>query len=57
MKFINDNLGHRAGDDALMETAALLKEVFRESDVCGRIGGDEFAVLALGVFRCLMTRK
>ena len=48
MKAINDNLGHRVGDEALIETAAVLKEVFRESDVCARIGGDEFAVLALG---------
>ena len=43
MKVVNDNLGHRVGDEALVETAAVLKEVFRESDVCGRVGGDEFA--------------
>jgi len=47
MKQINDVLGHRAGDMALKETASLLKEVFRESDIIARIGGDEFAVLAL----------
>ncbi len=47
MKHINDTLGHRAGDMALVETAAVLKEVFRESDIIGRMGGDEFAILAI----------
>ncbi|MCX8111518.1 MAG: diguanylate cyclase [Syntrophorhabdaceae bacterium] len=47
MKQINDTLGHKIGDIALVETAALLKEVFRESDIIARIGGDEFAALAL----------
>ncbi|HOP85809.1 MAG TPA: diguanylate cyclase [Syntrophorhabdaceae bacterium] len=47
MKQINDLLGHKSGDMALKETATVLKEVFRESDIIARIGGDEFAVLAL----------
>jgi diguanylate cyclase (GGDEF)-like protein/PAS domain S-box-containing protein len=45
MKKINDKLGHNAGDQALMDTAKILKESFRESDIIARIGGDEFAVL------------
>jgi diguanylate cyclase (GGDEF)-like protein len=45
MKWINDNLGHAAGDAALTETAAILRETFRQSDIIGRIGGDEFIVL------------
>jgi diguanylate cyclase (GGDEF)-like protein/PAS domain S-box-containing protein len=45
MKTINDKLGHNAGDQALMDTAKILKESFRESDIIARIGGDEFAVL------------
>jgi len=48
MKWINDTLGHQAGDRALVETANILKETFRESDIIGRMGGDEFAVLAIG---------
>jgi diguanylate cyclase (GGDEF)-like protein/PAS domain S-box-containing protein len=48
MKRINDTLGHKSGDEALVATAAILKETFREADVIGRIGGDEFAVLAVG---------
>lgn len=51
MKGINDTHGHRAGDEALVETAALLRRVFRASDVVGRLGGDEFVVLATGAPR------
>jgi diguanylate cyclase (GGDEF)-like protein/PAS domain S-box-containing protein len=47
MKWINDTLGHQAGDRALIETANILKETFRKSDIIGRMGGDEFAVLAI----------
>jgi diguanylate cyclase (GGDEF)-like protein len=47
MKSINDNLGHQEGDNALRDTANILKQTFRESDLLARIGGDEFAVLAL----------
>ena len=47
LKGINDTLGHDVGDLTLIETAQVLKETFRESDVVARIGGDEFAVLAI----------
>ena len=47
LKVINDRHGHREGDLALLETADLLKEIFREADIIARIGGDEFVVLAL----------
>jgi len=45
MKSINDTFGHQEGDRALIETAGVLKETFRESDVVARIGGDEFVVM------------
>ncbi|MFC2140751.1 diguanylate cyclase [Acidobacteriota bacterium] len=45
LKTINDQFGHKTGDEALEDTANLLKHTFRESDIIGRIGGDEFAVL------------
>jgi diguanylate cyclase (GGDEF)-like protein/PAS domain S-box-containing protein len=46
LKQINDCFGHLEGDRALIKTADLLKETFRSSDVLGRLGGDEFTVLA-----------
>lgn len=48
LKRTNDTLGHHAGTALLRDIAGLLREAFRSSDVLGRIGGDEFAVLALG---------
>jgi diguanylate cyclase (GGDEF)-like protein/PAS domain S-box-containing protein len=49
MKFINDTLGHKSGDEMLCNTAAMLRESFRASDIIARIGGDEFAVLVTGI--------
>ena len=46
-KDVNDTLGHDEGDTLLRETADVLRETFRASDLIGRIGGDEFAVLLL----------
>ena len=47
MKWINDNLGHVIGDQALVEAATLLKDTCRKADLIGigRLGGDEFAIL------------
>jgi diguanylate cyclase (GGDEF)-like protein len=46
LKQINDTLGHIAGDDALRDTAAVLRHTFRGSDIVARFGGDEFLALA-----------
>lgn len=48
MKEINDELGHLQGDRALIDTAGVLRGTFRESDLMGRVGGDEFCVLLVG---------
>jgi diguanylate cyclase (GGDEF)-like protein len=45
LKAINDSFGHRAGDEALIQVAGLLASGVRKSDVCARIGGDEFGIL------------
>jgi len=47
LKLMNDDYGHEAGDRALVCIADVLKKTFRGSDVIGRVGGDEFAILAL----------
>ena len=44
-KYINDTLGHRAGDEILISFASLLKERLRASDILARLGGDEFAII------------
>lgn len=48
-KELNDTLGHQAGDEFLIKLARELKNHFRESDVVGRIGGDEFFALMRNV--------
>jgi len=47
LKKINDTFGHLEGDQAIIDTAAILQETFRKSDIVARIGGDEFVVLAI----------
>jgi diguanylate cyclase (GGDEF)-like protein/PAS domain S-box-containing protein len=49
LKVINDTLGHKEGDNAIRETALVLQESFRNSDIVGRIGGDEFVIVPIGV--------
>jgi diguanylate cyclase (GGDEF)-like protein/PAS domain S-box-containing protein len=44
-KYVNDTLGHQAGDHVIARVAKLLAQRLRDSDVLARLGGDEFAVL------------
>lgn len=46
-KVYNDNNGHLAGDDALRKVAKLINGAVRETDIAGRYGGEEFAVILL----------
>lgn len=45
-KWINDTLGHDVGDEMLTEVAARLRACVREQDTVGRLGGDEFTLIA-----------
>ncbi len=44
-KDINDRFGHPAGDEALKQFADICRSNLRETDIAGRLGGEEFAVL------------
>jgi diguanylate cyclase (GGDEF)-like protein len=47
LKQINDTYGHQEGDNALIDTANILRNTFRETDIIVRTGGDEFAVFGM----------
>ena len=44
-KSINDTFGHAAGDEMIREIGSIIRTSFRKSDIAGRIGGEEFAVV------------
>ena len=44
-KSVNDNYGHAVGDKVLKSLGSLFKNHFRQTDIVGRIGGDEFIIL------------
>ena len=47
-KSINDNYGHLAGDQCLMEFSAVMRNQSRQNDYLFRLGGEEFLILTLG---------
>ena len=44
-KFVNDSLGHSAGDELLKKIGEIIQDCLREEDTVARLGGDEYAVL------------
>lgn len=49
LKKINDTYGHKIGDLAIQTEARVLSAAFRNSDIVGRLSGDEFAILSTGL--------
>ncbi|MDG1859368.1 MAG: GGDEF domain-containing protein [Emcibacteraceae bacterium] len=45
LKVINDTIGHKAGDQALVHVAKVMQSNLRDSDIIGRLGGDEFGII------------
>jgi diguanylate cyclase (GGDEF)-like protein len=46
-KNVNDKYGHRGGDEAIRETAQILTQCKRNTDIAGRYGGEEFVVILI----------
>lgn len=44
-KSLNDTLGHQVGDEFLITLSEIFRSCFRETDIVGRVGGDEFFIL------------
>ena len=49
LKTINDNFGHEYGDIAIKLQTKVLKEAFRQTDIIGRLSGDEFGIVSIGM--------
>ena len=56
LKRINDTWGHESGDRAIKAEAKILQKTFRSTDVIGRIGGDEFGIITVGMDKKSFTR-
>lgn len=56
LKQVNDNLGHGAGDEYITGASDIIKKVFYDSQLCCRMGGDEFLVVLKGSSDTLKKR-
>ena len=52
-RYVNETLGHEAGDYILSVIAKRMKGILEDKHLIGRISGDEFALLLKGITRCI----
>ncbi|MGN1381894.1 MAG: GGDEF domain-containing protein [Eubacterium sp.] len=57
LKYVNDHLGHDAGDQYIKKTAAVIRSQFRSTDVMFRLGGDEFVLYVKGCTEEIARRQ
>lgn len=46
-KKVNDTYGHQIGDEVIKEFSKVLSQIFRDTDIVGRMGGEEFATIMI----------
>lgn len=56
-KSVNDTFGHQFGDETIKMCANIIKKTFRDSDIVGRVGGDEFMVFMKDTTREVTQKK
>lgn len=49
LKYVNDILGHKMGDELIVTVATIIKNSIRDNDFVARMGGDEFIILFSGI--------
>ena len=55
-KRVNDGFGHAVGDAALVQLTRVIRQTLRPTDICSRLGGEEFVVIMPGSDRAAATR-
>ena len=56
-KMVNDTYGHRFGDKVIKDVANMLTETFGETDIIGRIGGDEYLVFCKDMLEMTVIKE
>ncbi len=57
LKLVNNALGHRAGDQLLVQTAQRIRDCVSRKDTASRIGGDEFAIILASIEKVIQVAR